>query len=345
MKVLHILQSNRYSGAENVVCQIIAMFGNDPDVEMVYCSRDGQIREALAERGIRFVPIVELNAKEVKRVIRAEKPDLIHAHDMGASFYASLVCGKIPLVSHIHNNAFDSRGVSVKSILYRLAAKKAKHIFWVSQSAYEGYAFHKKFEKKSSVLYNILDMKALVKKMETDPNAYDYDIIFLGRLTYPKHPQRLISVMEQIVRARPQTTMAVVGTGDLEEEIRNLVAEKKLENNVIFLGFQSNPQKILHDSKLMIMTSRWEGTPMCALEAMALGVPIVSTPTDGLCALVEDGKTGYLCQEDEALAEKCLKIIESEELREDMSKASVQKSVQMNNIEVYRAKIRQAYKK
>ena len=40
---------------------------------------------------------------------------------------------------------------------------------------------------------------------------------------------------------------------------------------------------MLHDSKVMLMTSLWEGTPMCAVEAMALGVPIVTTPTDGLC--------------------------------------------------------------
>ena len=54
MKILHLLQSNRFSGAENVVCQIIRMFENEPNIEMVYCSRDGQIREALNERNINY---------------------------------------------------------------------------------------------------------------------------------------------------------------------------------------------------------------------------------------------------------------------------------------------------
>ena len=57
MKVLHLLQSNRFSGAENVVCQIIDMFRTDKDIEMVYCSPDGPIKETLTERKIRFVPL------------------------------------------------------------------------------------------------------------------------------------------------------------------------------------------------------------------------------------------------------------------------------------------------
>ena len=57
MKVLHLLQSDRFSGAENVVCQIIGMMKNEPNIEMVYCSSDGPIRDALAERKIKFVPL------------------------------------------------------------------------------------------------------------------------------------------------------------------------------------------------------------------------------------------------------------------------------------------------
>ena len=69
MKVLHLLQSDRFSGAENVVCQIIGVFKDNPDIEMAYCSRDGQIRDALDERRIKFYPITNLKISEVKRVI------------------------------------------------------------------------------------------------------------------------------------------------------------------------------------------------------------------------------------------------------------------------------------
>ena len=326
MKVLHLLQSNRFSGAENVVCQIIGMMKNEPNIEMVYCSRDGQISEALKERGIEFYPINNLTVSEVKRVIKEYKPDIIHAHDMRASYIAARACGNITLISHVHNNNFDSRGLSVKSIAYILAAMKAKHIFWVSQSAYSGYAFHELFRKKSSILYNIIDIDELYRKMDTDKNMYDYDVIYVGRLTYPKNPQRLMRVFKAIVECLPNVKIAVVGTGDLEDEAKTLCREYRIQSNVEFLEYRNNPLKMMHDSKVMIMTSRWEGTPMCVLEAMALGVPVVSTPTDGLKDLVVNDETGYLCDEDELLADRCCNIVLDAKCHSNLSKCSLDRA-------------------
>ncbi len=335
MKVLHVLNSSQFSGAENVVCQIIGMFSNTPDVQMMYCSRDGQIRQALEERGISFVPVSDLTVPELKRVIREQKPDIIHAHDMRASFVAALACGKITLVSHIHNNSFDSRGLSAKSIAYIVAACKAKHIFWVSQSSFLGYYFRNLFFKKSSVLYNIIDIEKLYEKMQCDEQCYDYDVIYLGRLTTPKNPVRLMHICSKLVERKPDIKIAVVGAGELEAETKAARTGLNLEKNVDMLGFQSNPLKILHDSKVMIMTSLWEGTPMCALEAMALGVPVVSTPTDGLKDLIEDGKNGYLSDDDDVLANRIVEVVENDELRMVLSQNAMRKSRRINNVEHY----------
>jgi glycosyltransferase involved in cell wall biosynthesis len=344
MKVLHLLYNNRFSGAENVVCQIFAMFKDAPDVEMVYCSSDGPISEMLKERNIRFVPLSEFSVKSIKRVIKVEKPDVIHAHDMRASFYASCACGKIKLISHIHNNAFDSRGISVKSIAYLFAAKKAKHIFWVSQSSFNGYKFHKLFKKKSTVLYNIIDMNALYEKMQRDTNEYDYDVVYVGRLTYPKNPERLIEVLKKVCDNRPETKIAIIGSGDLEEKVKMLCSEKNLNGNVSFLGFLSNPYKIMRDARVMLMTSRWEGTPMCALEALALGLPVVSTPTDGLKEIIISDVNGYLANDDDFLAEKTVSVLKDAQLRERLSRESYDKAIKHNIVEKYRAEILKAYR-
>ncbi len=342
MKVLHMLQSNRFSGAENVVCQIISMCKNE-DVEFAYSSRDGQIREALAERNIEFHPVSKVSVAEYRRVIHEVKPDVIHAHDMRACFFAALACGRTPLIAHVHNNNFDSRGLSLKSILFYLAAKKAKHIFWVSQSSLDGYAFHKSFMKKSTVLYNIIDIDALKTKMAADSKTYDYDVVYLGRLTHPKNPQRLIEVLGKAVQKEPDIKIAVIGTGDLEGETKQLVHNKNLTEQIRFLGFQSNPLKILHDAKVMLMTSRWEGTPMCALEAMSLGVPIVSTPTDGLADLIKDDYNGFLSNDDEALAAAVCRICRDAQLHDKLSNNAAEYAAEFMKKDAYIEKIVTSY--
>ena len=152
MRVLHLLSSSRFSGAENVVCQIINMFRDDTQMEFIYCSPDGPIRQALADRNVRYVPLTRLSPMAVKQVIREVKPDVVHAHDMKASVLAASVIGRIPLISHIHNNNFDSQKPTPKAILYRFAGAKAKHIFWVSRAAQEGYIFRSGLQRKSSIL-------------------------------------------------------------------------------------------------------------------------------------------------------------------------------------------------
>lgn len=345
MKVMHVLNSRIYSGAEKVVCQIIKSFRSVEGIEMVYCSPYSEIvQQMLAEQDVTYLPMETMSTKELGRIIAQQKPDLIHAHDMRASFFSALCGGKIPLVSHIHNNAYDARGLSPKTVAYLLAGFKAKHILWVSNSSFEGYAFHKLFTKKSSVLYNIIDAEAIMQKKAADENTYDYDMIYVGRLTYQKDPQRLMRLCARLAERKPDLRVAIVGTGELLEEVQNLCSQLGIQDNVHFLGFQSNPIKMVHDSKAMILTSRWEGTPMCALEAMCLGTPIVSTPSDGMKDIVEDGVSGYLTDDDEVMAEKLLKIMEDPAHRAYLSENGKAIFARINDEENYQEAIAACYR-
>lgn len=344
IKVLHILSSKTYNGAENVVCQINSMLqGTKDNIELIYCSLDGPVRSHIEECKIRFIPVSRISKREIVRVIQEIKPDIIHAHDMRASFVAALACKKIPLVSHIHNNNFDSRGLSLKSVLYFYAAIKAKHIFWVSKSSFDGYRFHNLLDSKSEILFNVIDVKALYKKAELDENTYDYDAVYLGRLTYQKNPQRLIEVLSKVIKKMPGFTAAILGDGEDVSEIKRLIRNNNIQNNVTYLGFSDNPYKVLQTSKLMIMTSRWEGTPMCALEAIAMGVPIVSTPVDGMCDLIVDNQNGYLSDDNEELARRCFEIASNDALQKRLSYGAKQTAERIMNVESYRNTISSVY--
>lgn len=342
MKVMHVLNSRIYSGAEKVVCQIIHAFQGE--VEMVYCSPESDIvREMVEGQGVTYLPMKTMSVSELSRIIREQKPDLIHAHDMRAGFFSALCCGNIPLVSHIHNNAYDARGLSPKTVGYLLAGFRAKHIFWVSQSSFDGYVFHKLFAKKSSVLYNVIDTDEIYTKLSQDSNSYDYDLIYVGRLTYQKNPQRLLRLCARLKESKPDLKVAIVGTGELEEELKALCKELNLEDTVHFLGFQPNPIKMVACSKAMILTSRWEGTPMCALEAMALGTPVVSTPSDGMKDLLTDGVSGYLTESDEQMAVDLLKIFTQPEHRQLLAENARKKFDSLNDGEAYKRAIWTAY--
>ena len=200
-----------------------------------------------------------------------------------------------------------------------------------------------KLKKQTGKAVSTSNIDALYEKLEQDKVEYNYDIIFLGRLSFPKNPERVLNVVKKIKEKKDNIKVAFVGTGELENEIKKSADEMQLTNNIDFWGFMSNPYKILKCSSVMLMTSRWEGLPMCALEAMALGVPIVSTPTDGLCEVIEDGENGYLRKTDTELAEKIEEILDNDELRKHMSESAYKKSVKINSIEQYREEIQKVY--
>ena len=314
MKILHLLSSNKFSGAENVACQIIKAFKDDDNVQMAYSSPDGPIAQTLQAKGIEFYPLNKLSKKELNRVINQFKPDVIHSHDMKASFISAISKKGIKKISHIHNSDFNARKISVKSLLYNYSCKSFSKIIWVSESCFKTYRFNQKVKDKSVILQNVIDVNELFEKVKSDQNQYEYDVVYVGRVANPKNPLRFIDVVEKIVKVIPDVKVAVIGDGELLEQTKRHAESKQLLNNIEFLGFQSNPYKMLYCSKVLVMTSDREGLPMVAVEAMALEVPIVSTPTDGLCDLIKNGKNGYLSNDDEELANLVLKILQDDEL-------------------------------
>ena len=137
MKVLHLLQSNVFSGAENVVCQIIEMFREDDKIEMVYCCPYGPIAAKLEELNIPYIPLKSLAPIEVRKAIKKYKPDVVHSHDMRACFVAAMACGKFKLISHIHNNNVENGGLTLKSLAFLFPALKSKHIIFVNLNEIE----------------------------------------------------------------------------------------------------------------------------------------------------------------------------------------------------------------
>lgn len=344
MKVLHVLSSNKYSGAENVACQIINALGED--CESAYCSPDGQIAEALNDRNIKFIPLKKMNKTEVKRAIKEFNPNIVHAHDPRAICNVGRINGKFKIIAHVHNNRPDFRKMSVNSLLFNFIAKKKKirQIFWVSDSCFNDYIFKKKVENKSIVLNNIINQQEILDKAENAEIQDKTDLVFLGRITYQKNPQRLMEIIAKLKEKMPKIKIAVIGDGELLDETKSLAEELKIAENIKFYGFLKNGFGILKNSKLFLMSSRFEGNPMCILEAQTLGLPIIAPQISELKTTVKDGVSGYLYNSDDECVKLIVELLENKKAYKDLKESTTGFSKEYNDVKSYREKILKVYK-
>ncbi len=342
MRILHVLNSTSYSGAENVVCQIIDMFGSDKDTQMVYCSPDGPIKSSLEDRRIDFSPVKKLIPSELKKVIKKVKPDLIHAHDFRASTIVSFSAGNIPVISHLHNNYPWLKKKGVKTVLYAVTCGRYKRILTVSASVFDEFVYGDRFRDKLTVLGNPINIGAIRSKVSPQGSEKVFDLGFCGRLAAQKNPEAFVNIVASLKTRFPNLSAVMVGDGVLKNEVLSLIDEKGLGENIKLQGFQKNPYPILQSCKLMCMPSRWEGFGLAAVEALALGTPVVCSNVGGLPGIVND-ECGKVCASQEEMTRECLALLSEKSRLEYKSEKAAQRASELDNIAEYKNMLSAVY--
>jgi glycosyltransferase involved in cell wall biosynthesis len=116
-----------------------------------------------------------------------------------------------------------------------------------------------------------------------------------------KNLSLLIEAFSGLLEVYP-VHLLLVGSGEEEQSLRQLVAQRGQTHRIHFLGVRADIADILNAADIFALSSRWEGTPMAILEAMASGLPVVSTAVGGVPELVDDGRTGLLTPPEDANA-------------------------------------------
>jgi len=121
-------------------------------------------------------------------------------------------------------------------------------------------------------------------------------VLFVGRLTQIKRPDRLIEAHRQVMKRFPQALLVVVGEGDLLDETQRAATD--IAPGVRFVGWRDDAPSLYGAADLVVLTSDNEGTPVSLIEAAMAGCPAVSTRVGSVAEVVDDGVTGLLCDTD-----------------------------------------------
>lgn len=285
-KILHLLSSNIFSGAENVVCTIIK--NSRDEYEAAYCSPDGKIREKLEKEQIEYYPLKRMNLSEIKGVIKRYNPNIIHAHDYTASVLVAMSGFRGRMISHLHTNSPFARKWNLKTIVYSKMITKYSHIVGVSDKIYEEAIFKNKMRDKYSTIYNYVDKEEIIRKsLEYDFDQW-YDLFFIGRLTEPKNPLMFIEIVKNIVRKDNNIKAVIIGDGELKQQCIDLIEEYQLKQNIELLGFVENPFPIIKKCQVGIMPSKWEGFGLTAIEALILEKTVLNSGEGGLAEIFKE---------------------------------------------------------
>lgn len=343
MRVLHVLNTGKYSGAENVVITLIhALEGS---IECAYASPDGPIRDILDENRIKFYPVSTsaTNARELKLFVEDFRPDVIHTHDYNAGIMACLTGTRIPVINHLHNNTPWLKKICPKSIAYLASCANYRKILTVSNSVMEDFIFGKIEKKKSLVVGNPIDITEIRRRAdETGILQESTDVIFLGRLAEEKNPMLFLEIVSELVKTIPDLRAAMVGNGLLRRKIEEYITERNLTDNVRLYGFQKNPYGLLKASKVMCMPSKWEGFGLAAVEALSLGVPVLAGNVGGLKEIVND-TCGKKCTYLSDYTSETQRLLSDPEYYRIKKNGALVRASQLNNATEYAQKIISIY--
>lgn len=336
-KVLHLLFTNSYSGAENVAMTIIENASEKYD--MYYCCPKGPIEKILKIRKIKYVPINKFSWFEVKRVLKNNHFDIIHAHDYKASFLVGLIKFDGKVISQLHCNYDFCSSWNLYTMAYYMVIKKFSKIVAVSKEIVDNAIFLKQHREKVVVIDNVIDKKRVINKSH-EFESKKYDLIYVGRLNKIKRPELVIEITRKLKKSIPNIKTCIIGKGELDSVCMELINKYNLHDNVDMLGFCENPFPYMKNSKIGLLPSLHEGLPMTVIESLILNVPVLNGGVDGLSILFKD-YPDFICNTVDEYCEKILKILNGElDLKKDCE-LIIEKSVDIKGyinkfLDIYR---------
>lgn len=248
----------------------------------------------------------------------------------------------IPLLVPIHFN--PNLAYKVKSRLFNFIFKKSYRLNTVDKIITVSKEVQKIFEKeykinsnKLKTIYNGIEIEKIKEMKEADITEYKElffnkeltKFITVGRLSQVKGHIYLIEAFSKVKLKIPNSKLFIIGEGPLKDNLEKLIREKNLQKDIILLGYQENPFKYISKSDIFTLSSKNEALPMVLLEALACGIPIISTNCKtGPKEILDNGRYGFLVNvmDPDDLAEKMIFLAKNKDILKEFSQKSLNRA-------------------
>jgi len=312
MKVLHVVENFGAAGLENVVRNLVLNHNMEEPPQVCVLNELGCNGELLRSKGFKVWSLDwKKQAKssfrlvrELRKIIKQEGIDTIHAHNFSPFYFCSFaaLCTFKTLFVTFHGFINWRRPYTQ---VYAILSLFARKIVVVSDAMLEHYRPLLGGEKKLETVYNGIDLErftsanAVSLRTELGIDESDFVLGSIGRISPVKNYPAQIRLVAALKDKIPNLKLVLVtspspDSSNLENELRILSDELGVADRVVFAGFRSDVENVLHSIDIFLMTSFSEGTSMAILEAFAAGVPVVASDVGGNVSLIEHDKNGFL---------------------------------------------------
>ena len=323
MRVLHVVDSLAGSGgAERGLVREIKRFDDDIEQVVVRLFERDELEHQLTDAGIRVIPLgfkaasasrtIPLAALSLARVIRAERPDVVHT-----SLFTGNLVGQIaarltrtPVVSTV---VLSGDVALLKATQPGAASRKATLMRWLASivarwSKATFRALTEDARQTNSQLLGIEPATVTViprgaPEPVTDPMSRSElglpeDIplaVNVARLAAQKGQVLLLRAFAIAAERHPSVHLVIVGRGgDAEQAVRAEIQSLGLEERVTLLGYTPHARHVLSHASVFVFTSLMEGLGTAVLEALAAGIPVVAFDIPPVREATDDGKAAHL---------------------------------------------------
>lgn len=305
-----ILPDLRFGGAQRVMLELARRFLADGiRVDIVNLTGTGElVSEVPAEA--RYVALARTtndsrvalalgSVGRLRRFLRRESPSAVLSTMTGTNLVTVIAARSVGFRGRlvVREAASTLNTSSLMNWLVRLLYRRADHVITVSNGVADDMKTLGLADTHLTTIPNPIDadrVRSLSQaEIVSSPRPY---LIAVGRLTQQKDHVTLLRAFAAC-NARSTYDLTIVGKGPEQARLSGLVNELGLIGQVRFVGALQNPYPSIASAGLLVLSSRWEGYPNVLLEALALGVPVVSTDcVAGPAELLSDGRFGRLAR-------------------------------------------------